>query len=312
MPISAVVKPMHPRALLRWSLSLISALASTGLFAQDSGFYLGLEVGLSQVDGVDTSVSGINHPTRCDRLLYADPDSAPMDAECTDNSPKTIFSNSFDLGTGLAAGIQIGYRFGNWRLEGEYFSADMDDERRPLQLGSAGNAALGTKDSEWEASNPPSEDLSDMMGRHLFVNLYYDFRSSSPWTPYIGAGAGLAKIEARYQSRFWRRSDLGELGPEEWRQTAAGTLSALDTSIGSTEFGIQLLGGLDYAVSDRLQLGLKAKWTRIEGFTKDDALWGTVRSHAPVIADGRTPFVTDVDVDVLESWSVMLALKYSL
>lgn len=89
-------------------------------------------------------------------------------------------------------------------------------------------------------------------------------------------------------------------------------MSALDTSIGSTEFGFQLLGGLDYAVSDGLQSGLKAKWSRIEGFTEDDALWSTIRSHVPVTADVRTPFVKDVDMDVLESWLLVLALKYSV
>ena len=46
--------------------------------AQDAnGFYLSTNFGLTSAFGADVTALGANHPTRCDRLLYANPASAP-------------------------------------------------------------------------------------------------------------------------------------------------------------------------------------------------------------------------------------------
>lgn len=297
-------------ALRRFLVLLCAAgLLPAQLTAQDSGFYLGLEAGFSQSNSLDTAISGINHPTRCDRLLYADPSSAPNDSTCTHNTWQQMWGNSFDLEAGFAGGVQMGYRFGRLRVEGEYLHQSQGRDTRRIQLGSAGNAALGTKDSEWDASLPPSEGVSDFTNRQVLLNLYYDFGNGSSWNPYMGLGVGLGKIEGQYKNRLLRRNDLAQFGAEEWRAAAAGTLSSMDTSFGDTVFGFQLALGVDYAIGDTSLIGAKLRWTRFEEFTEEDQLWDTVRSHAPVTSDGVMPFLSDLDSDAFESWTLTIALK---
>ncbi len=295
-----------------WALSLFAGFLPVQLMAKDSGFYLGLEAGFSQSDSLDTRLSGVNHPTRCDRLLYSDPSSAPNDASCTHNDWQEMWGNSFDLEAGFVGGMQMGYRLGKLRVEGEYLHQTQGRDWRRIQLGSAGNAALGTKDSEWDTSLPPSEGISGFTNQQIFLNLYYDFRGGSVWTPYVGLGVGLGKIEGQYGNRLLRRNDLAQFGPEEWRAAAAGTMSSMDTSFGDRVFGFQLALGVDYAIGDTTLIGAKLRWARFKAFEEEDKLWDTVRSHAPVTSDGVTPFLADLDFGTFESWTLSLVLKQLL
>ena len=74
--------------------------------AQDrDGFYAALELGVARGVVLDTDVAGVNHPTRCDRLLCAAPADAPVDAVCTDDSPATLLTNSFSARNGFAGAV---------------------------------------------------------------------------------------------------------------------------------------------------------------------------------------------------------------
>ena len=51
------------------------------------------------------------------------------------------------------------------------------------------------------------------------------------------------------------------------------------------------------------------RWARFEGF-EDEATWDLVRSHAPVIADGVTPFDADLEFTSIGYQAVTVNLKY--
>ncbi len=280
--------------------------AADGRAAED-GFYVGVEAGVSISGDVGISQSGVNHPTRCDTLLYADPGDAPTDDVCTNNDPAALFSNSFGPGAGFAGAATFGYALGSFRFEAEYLNRRQGSEEKPVSLGSRTNDPLATKQSEWREDDPPSEGINDFGAQHFFFNVYYDFRNESRWTPYLGGGVGLGLIEMRYKARFSRKADLG---PEEWQRAAAGTVSIIDTNLEGTAFGFQVAGGVDYALSDDVSIGTKIRWTRFRGFEEKDKLWESIRSHAPVRADGTTPFTTDLDLDAISNWTVTGGLKY--
>ena len=70
---------------------------------------------------------------------------------------------------------------------------------------------------------------------------------------------------------------------------AAGTLSLLNTEFTDTLFGFQFLGGLDYALTEKVSIGMKARWASFQDL-EGDTVWDLIRSHRPVRADGETPF----------------------
>ena len=51
---------------------------------------------------MESSLFLVNHPTKCDVLLYSDPGMAPTGAaECSDDTPR-MSSNGFDPGVGFS------------------------------------------------------------------------------------------------------------------------------------------------------------------------------------------------------------------
>jgi len=232
-----------------------------------------------------------------------------MDAECT-TEKTTIIANVFAPGAGFAEGATLGYAFGNGlRFEAEYLNRRQGSQRRLARLGSGGGETFDQKESEWDENDLPSERVYDLSAHHFFLNAYYDLRNDSPFTPYSGGGIGVGSTEMRYSARFLRRSDLGT---EPWQMAAAGTVSDIDTELGKTRFGFQVVGGVDYALSDDLSVGAKARWTRLSDVDRDDRSWKRVTGHEPIRADGVTPLTTDFEVGDTDSWTFTVGLKYYL
>ena len=293
-----------------WLVAVVLASALSVMDSAAEGLYLGLEAGFSKSGDMDISQSLIDHPTRCDSFLYPSGTTPPMDAECTVEKTTTI-ANVFAPGSGFAGGATLGYAFGNGlRFEAEYLNRRQGSQRRPARLGSGGGGeTFERKESEWDESDPPSERVYDLSAHHFFLNVCYDLRNDSSFTPYIGGGVGVGSTQMRYSARFLRRSDLGT---EPWQMAAAGTVSDIDTKLEKTRFGFQVVGGVDYALGDDLSVGAKARWTRLSGFDRDDLFWTRVRGHEPIRADGVTPLTADFEVGDTDIWTFTVGLKYYL
>ena len=274
--------------------------------AQDTdGFYLSIATGLTSAFGADVTAFGANHPTRCDRLLYSDPASAPTDAACT--APLTRSRQgayAFDRNSGTAQALALGYATGSLRFEGELLFREQRGAATPFEAGA--DVSLIGKDTEWSALSPPNADIYSFRSWQVFANAFYAFRSSSGWTPYLGAGAGLALMDFGFYVEFLRKSlaegyleafGRSRSNPEaapEWQRAAAGTLSLMDAPVDETAFGYQLLAGLDRALGERTTLGFKIRWTSLQTATANLQA-KLIRSHKPVHADGQTPFVWEFE-----------------
>ena len=272
------------------ALIACSSLA-TGTVLGQGGFYFGVEVGPNSAGELESTVDGVNHPTRCDRLLYANPGDAPTDAACTDNQARSLLVNTFDGEIGFAAVFSLGYAWGNVRLEGEYAQRYRPGMTAPFQ-GAGGNAALSSKDSEWNELDLPSETISNLRFRQLFMNAFYDFAGESRWTPFVGIGAGVVQSRIGYGNRFVRKPELGN---EDWQNAAEGTLSFLDATVEGFTLGYQAMAGFGYAIADQVSFTARVRWSRSHAVHEEDLRWTLIRSHEPVQADGRTPFETDVE-----------------
>ena len=320
--LSSPRSALLPATLMVLAVSLLFLHPPSAAAQDTDGFYLSTNFGLTSASGADVTVSGANHPTRCDRLLYANPASAPSDAGCT--APLTSSRQgeyAFARNSGRAQALALGYATGSLRLEAELLLREQVGEVALFSVG-ADRSLIG-KDTEWSALAEPNADIYNFRSAQLFANGYYVFGNSSSWTPYLGAGAGLARLDFGFYVAFHRKSlDEGYLevfggsksNPDaapEWQRAAAGTLSLTDEPVSEWAFGYQLLAGVDQALGNRATAGLKARWTSVA--TVSASLpWTMVRSHRPVHADGQTPFFWDYDFAELGYLGVSLEMRYIL
>ena len=99
----------------------------------------------------------------------------------------------------------MGYRLGSFRVEGEYFY-------RGTRYGGTDEPVFsdGWKPSDSTQYNDGVEDAVDnLMSHNFFANLYYDYRTDSKFTPYVGGGIGLAQVSVDYRTR-WHRNPNGD------------------------------------------------------------------------------------------------------
>ena len=283
--------------------------------SERQGFYAGLQLGVAHATPVNSSRSGIHHPTRCDVLLYPRSVRPPVDdPACLNTVPAVIASNEFDHGRGLASGVMVGDAAGRVRLEVDSLHRYLGDNTSPL--GDTASAALQGKGFEWSSDQPPHEWSGDYAAHQFFANAYYDVRNASDWTPDVGAGIGLAATALSYYAQLVRKPEAEYLlvafdpdWPAAAKRAAAGTASILDTTATTTVFGYQVLAGVDYALSPRTSMGVTARWARFDDVTHDTT-WNLIRSHAPVQADGVTPFDAHLEFGGIGYQAVTVSLKY--
>ena len=200
------------RSAWRAGLSVALCLSILGMADAASGqslrngFYAGLEMGRANASPLTSSVTGVNHPTRCDRLLYPASTSPPAsDEACRASTPTVILRNAFDLGGGAVSGLLVGYRADRVRVEVEYLTRSQGPAT--AAVGATTNVVLQGKDTEWSHDQPPREWIRDYAAHQIFANAYYDFPNESPWTPYVGGGLGVAITTLHYANQFIRKPD---------------------------------------------------------------------------------------------------------
>ncbi len=268
-------------------------------------------------DEIGASTSGINHPTRCDRFLYSDPSMAPGGAECRDTTVRAFLSDTFDLGAAIAGSASFGYAWDRLRIEAEFLSRTHEGGSAFL-ISAVDNPALQGKATEWSPHDPPHHRVSDFNSSQLFLNVLYDFGIDSAWSPYVGVGAGLARVRSHYFASFLRRTladgYVEAVGgdpeqPEDWQLAAAGTSSVLDTRVSDDVFGYQVVAGVERDLTDGTSLFLTLRWSDIDDVS-DEEVWDTLRSHEPVHADGVMPFIGYQDLRDIGGASLTVGLRY--
>ena len=310
-PIKWIIE-MH-----RLSILFLAALMATAAQpAWANQHYVSVQLGAAYSPGIEESLSGVNHPTRCDSLLYRGTGlQPPNDAACRDDTPARLWGNTFDLGTGSVAGLSIGMIGRGLRYELEYLHSYMGSDQALLG-GATDSAAFAGKASEWSTAEAPLERVSDYRTNQVFANVYYDIDSQSKWTPYVGIGAGYTRVNFRYYARALRKSAEEYLAvefapdwPESAKRAAAGSVSVIDTEVSDTVLGFQLLAGVDYALSEHFSIGTIVRWVQISDIDYG-ARFALVRSHEPVQADGVTPFDVDLAFEDLSYAAAAVNLKY--
>jgi opacity protein-like surface antigen len=197
-----------------------------------------------------------------------------------------------DLDAGMSYGIGFGYTFNQWlrsdiTLDG--FKADVDGSRSTSAPCSADPGLAGTTCRTTGATSVST--LS------LMANGYVDLGTYSGFTPYVGAGAGVSRVE-------W--DDVTESTYcEDGTSACTAALLGKTNHSGKTNyrFTYALMAGLAYDISPNLKLDVGYKYTHVAG---DDMFgWDTGSSTAGATgAQGKD--------DGFSSQEVRIGLRYEL
>ena len=270
------------------------------------GWYGGLDLGLAISRDMDMRGRSDDVPTNCDQHLgraTVNGVSLPLplsDPRCARGSEG--WKSSFDIDNGPLLGLNVGYAWRGFRFEAEYFYRQHDGEYSGSEITS------GDKQPEFIQSG---ERISDIRGHQFFGNVYYDFRDTrSKLIPYIGGGMGLMLARMDYSAGYLRNSDQNVIGRLGRNPNAAGTLSSQNEVLSDVLWGYQLLAGADYTLTERVFLGVKARYVDFLNDLEDSGLPNILRSHAPTVAPGGDDVRNEFRTDDFGFWGVSLNIKY--
>jgi opacity protein-like surface antigen len=303
-------------------LLVVLVLSSGPVWAKD-GFYMGMDLGVAVAPEMDVQTGGIDDwateasaipGTRCDKTINPDSVQVPQGACGSAPNPWGPMDESFDGGSGILAGLSVGYRLGNFRAEGEYFYRNTNFESTDVP-----------SQGDWRPTQATGYEhvqdaVDDVLSHNFFANLYYDYHSDSKFTPYVGIGIGLAKVSVAYRTLWQRSTNLNNVGVfattgpegaagEALNQKLVGSLTYDQAKMSDTLFGYQALAGVDYQVSEPLTIGLKFRYADFGEFEAESA-YTKLRGHESVAGNPPVPVTYYIRTDDIQFWGVSLNMKY--
>ncbi len=281
-----------------------------------SGFYLSQEIGLNVAPSVDLLGNSNDRASRCDEFINPRFSEVPG---CTDpnRGSGAGWKTMYDRAAGMLAGLSAGYRFGGrLRVEAEWFHRESEyDQTSPVA--SATGATFGKLDGEIQRAE---DRIGSVSSQNVFASVYVDFPGSRRVTPYVGVGVGIGLTALDYGDLWARNPDpaaiataAGLPNEAEVRRNLAATTTSKQAELHDRLTGYQVLGGVDYGLSDAVSLGLKARWVRFGRFTAEDIEWERLRSHPSQLRlDGSEPVTFRIRTDgALAFVGVSLVTRYA-
>ena len=277
--------------------ALICAGAATNTASAEagqSGWYFSVGTGLALNSGMDQE--GWNRDTVCyptDPCFVADP--VPELS-----GYRWRYAIDADAGTGFE--VTFGRALGPLRLEVSASQSKNNIEQEFVSLEYLdGSPWIGR---EGVVSNDVAS-IGDLTTRIVALNFYRDFSTAHrALTPYIGAGLGAAFVkisDVRYENDY---QDTAE-SPPTYDPPLSFYNSIQDVDYSDTVAAGLLHAGADYNLNDRMLLGAKLTYTRVD----DMADTGTYESH-PMQQTGDPPFTNQTTFDATHSWSLAITLKH--
>ena len=316
-------------------LVLATFVMAPGWAQAGSGFYLSGDLGANFSQGVEFAGDSNDIASHCDALTNPGLEGCGSDGY-TGDFIKDWFAD-FDGGQGILAGAAVGYSFakqnpnsplGGLRVELEYFYRESKHDQSSQISRCVPNTSTCDKIKRGEfVKGGPTERLGSITSHNLFANLFYDFANTSRFTPYIGVGGGLGVTEADYSANWTRTLDTNVLkknfvditdradlaADDAYINRLAGSSTVGHTTLSDTLWGLQVLFGVDYAVTEAMSLGLKGRWVKFNSFS-DGIVWDSLRSHAPYVGgtpeNPTNPVSGHMSTSDIEFFGISVNMKY--
>ena len=340
-------------------LVVMGLVFSSGPVLAKDGFYIGGDLGIAVAPEMDMEGTDNDYGTICDKHinrtefvtfenqggLDRPPEPIPEDdktqyaTDCSTHPPPSQwFHNGIDGGTGLLAGVALGYRLGSFRVEGEYFYRGTTYDSTAAETLIKDKVTTEKFKRELETVDGA---VDDVLSHNFFANLYYDYRSDSKFTPYVGFGVGFSRVSLDYYGVFARRgdpktittfSDVKDFDPDDYyaaldqgrepalqpcqttvcedlNRNIAGKTTIGRAKLSDTLFGYQVIAGVDYQVSEPVSIGLKFRWADFGEF-EDGREWDQLRSHPSTNLRPGDPVRYKMSTNDIQFWGVSLNMKY--
>ena len=296
-------------------LAIVPLLAAVGAVPAQAevDFYWSAELGGNVAPKVRLRSGDTDRAARCDE--FVNPRYAEIDA-CV-NPDRGVgavddWQSRFDRAGGVFAGVAAGLQRGRARVELEFFHRAATYDQSSSILHPDGEAFTTIFGAELPAAE---ERIGGLRTNGLFANAFWHFPNASRFTPFVGAGIGVADARMEYRA-LWRRSDdpatvrtaAGLPNEEQVRRNLAGTVSRAEDQLRDTLRGYQLLFGVEYQWKPKRSLAVQARWARFGPFEAGGE-YDQLRSHVSNLRrDGSEPVIYRVRNDDTSFIAVSLRL----
>ena len=306
LTLCLVVAAVSGRASAQ-ATTTVSAQTSTSASGQD-GWYLRTNLGFAVAPGLTVNARDNDWGTRCDKLSNPGLAETRPD-ECASAPPPAEWTHEVGAGDGVQSVLALGYTWNSLRFEGEYLYRTTtytrgEGDRSDPGCRDPGKAAAGTRNHR--------RRIGRSAFAQCFANVYYEFKSNSPYTPYIGVGVGLSSTSLDYYGRFKRNDDPAAISTflhPERKARLAGTTTIGRHKMNDLLAAYQAVVGVDYALSDNVGIGAKVRWSKFSEFD-DEEMWTQLRSHASSVGRGFD-VMYGISTDELSMVGVSLNMMYS-
>lgn len=213
--------------------------------------------------------------------------------------PNVRWDNNLQTGfeTSLALGHQI---FSQWRAEGEFLYQNMERDMSGTYDWQERSATTGAIELS-EIGRPIAHTQSTVNVFSLLTNIVYDFNNHTAWTPFAGAGLGVAWIN----SDATRKNNI--LYTTNGIVTSATPSTEYSPELYGTAFAWQVKLGLNYAWNDNLSID---SLYRLFGTTQFQQHDGKIITNPGIPGSEAVFKVPQNDVNGLLDSSVYLGLRY--
>ena len=258
---------------------------------------------------LESTRTNVGVPTNCDQWL--DPvviggERLPLPADQCQPRSLPSSASKFDLGTGVLAGVNIGYAgLGPFRIEAEYLHRRQNGEKVSLFV---------PGDPKQKEFSVRDEEVDELRVNSFLANLYYDFQNlgASAFTPYIGVGVGVSQVKIDYSAVSIRRGEdaLRALDPSR-HPGVANKVSRANNTLSDWLRGYQLIAGMDYALTEQRLLTAKFRYgSALDDFRNDGNAWRSLRGHASTVAPGGAPVHYGISALGPSFWAVSIGFKF--
>lgn len=214
--------------------------------------------------------------------------------------PNVRWNNALQTGfeTSLALGHHI---FKEWRAEGEFLYQNIERDMSGTYDWQERSATTGAIQLA-ETARPLAHTQATVNVFSLLTNLVYDYDNNSAWTPFAGAGLGIAWIN----SDGTRKNNI--LYTTNTGVTSATPSTEYSPELYGTAFAWQVKLGLNYAWNDSLSIdGLY----RLFGTTQFQQHDGEIITNPGIPGSEAVFKVPQNDINGLLDHSVYLGLRYA-
>ena len=287
--------------------------------------YVSLGLGIAE-DRIDLHSTAPSFSETCN--------ATPFSLSCAGRLTSEPVTAGFDLGNTAASTASLGLEWESWRLEVEYGGRKHDGQSLPQSAnpidflaGGLGFGAIGGGGTiglpiGFLSSGEPRHEIANFSSHKVFLNALYSFRTGVSWRPYVGLGAGVARISYRYLSEGIELEILPSPVPPSGTPRgvfdpgifSARTVTAMDSELRDNVLGFQVLAGIDRTLSEEVSAFATLRWSRFEASSFSNLPGGNYGSDLPSLTPTLvlgTPSPAPHELDGIGGFSLTAGIRYT-